>query len=77
MENQENYLNTKNMFIESCKELGISFAKDLNKKIILEAYENFINQHFESIQKKVSINLNLNAKYQAKEYLLSCIKHSR
>ena len=65
---------TKNMFIESCDELGLNIAKDLTEKIILEAYEAFLNQHLETIQNGVPINLNLDNKNQAKEYLLNIIK---
>ena len=74
MENQVKQVFTKNMFIESCHELGLNIAKDLTEKIILEAYEAFLNQHLETIQNGVPINLNLDNKNQAKEYLLNIIK---
>lgn len=67
-------LYTKNMFLESCSELGISLSEDLSEKIIIEAYNKQLSQHSSAVLKGLNPQFELQVIIQARDYLLACIK---
>ena len=69
-----NNLGTKNMFIESCEELGISLSVDLTERTITRAYNKILNQHSNSILEGINPPLEIQIKIQARDYLLNSIK---
>ena len=66
-------LSTKNMFLESCFELGIGLTEDLTEKAITNAYHKVLIQHKSAIQKGIKPPFEMQIKIQAMEYLLSRI----
>ena len=74
--NQENRnIYTKNMFVESHYELNISlFIRDLNAKIINEAYEKLLNEYVKCVEKGIAPSFNIIDKKEAKEYLINFLK---
>ena len=63
---------TKNMFVESHYELGISlFEKELTKQIVIDAYENLLNENIDNIRRDTPDVFNINDKKEARDYLLA------
>ena len=71
---KNNSLYTKNMFLESCAELGISLSEDLSEKLINEAYIKLLTQHSNGILKSIAPPFEIKSKMQARDYLLACIE---
>lgn len=71
--NQENRnIYTKNMFVESHYELGLSlFIRDLNETIIIEAYEKLLNEYVKCVKDGITPSFNISDKKEAKEYLIN------
>ena len=70
---KNNSLYTKNMFLESCTELGISLSEDLSEKLINEAYIKLLTQHSNGIPKGINPPFEIQSKMQARDYLIACI----
>lgn len=67
-------ISTKNMFIESHYELGISlFEKELNAQMVTNAYEKVLNNHFDNIRNGIPEDFNLKDKKEARDYLLAIV----
>lgn len=67
-------IGTKNMFIESHYELGISlFEKELNAQMVTNAYEKVLNNHFDNIRNCIPEDFNLKDKKEARDYLLAIV----
>lgn len=65
---------TKNMFIESHFELGISlFEKELNAQMVTNAYEKVLNDHFDNIRNGIPEEFNIDDKKEARDYLLAIV----
>jgi hypothetical protein len=69
-----NNLNTINIFIESCRELGIGLSEDISEKIIIDAYNKIITQHSNAILKGINPPFEIQIKIHARDYLLNSIK---
>jgi len=51
---KNNSLYTKNMFLESCAELGISLSEELSEKLIIDAYNKQLTNHSNAILKGIN-----------------------
>lgn len=68
-----NNLGTKNMFIESCRELGIGLSEDISEKTITDAYNKIITLHSNAILKGINPPFEIEIKIQARNYLFNSI----
>jgi hypothetical protein len=70
-ENDYKQIYTKNMFVESHHELNLSlFERELTVKMVNDAYEKVLDEHFEKISKGIPEVFNIEDKKVARDYLL-------
>jgi len=70
---KNNSLYTKNMFLESCAELGISLSEEQTEKLIIDAYNKQLTNHSNAILKGITPPFEIQSKMQARDYLIACI----
>ena len=76
--NNTKQIYTKNMFVESHYELGISlFEKELTDQMVIDAYENVLNEHIGNIRMDIPDVFNVNDKKEARDYLLAYLDKSK
>ena len=69
---------SKNMFVESHYELGISlFERELTALMVMDAYEKVLSDHMKDIENGVLVDFNLDEKKASREYLLNYLNKSR
>lgn len=66
-------IGTKNMFLESCFELKLNLAEDLNIKSINTGYDIFMNEYRDCKKKQLTPPFELSVKAMARDYLLNII----
>lgn len=77
-DDKENQIFTKNMFIESHHELGISlFERELTVQMVNDAYEKALNNHMKTIKEGIPSVFNITDKKEAKKYLLNYLNGSK